>query len=426
MARTILHVDMDAFFASVEAREDPSLRGRPVVVGADPKAGEGRGVVAAASYAAREYGIHSAMPISEAYRRYPDAAYLRPRGELYSRVSRSVFEILERYTDLVEKLSIDEAFLDVTASRRLFGDGVEIARKIRREIREELELTASVGVAGSKFVAKVASDLDKPDGLVVVPEREAAEFLAPLEIERLWGAGPRAVERFQAIGVETIGDAAALDVETLVRTFGDKGGRRFHRLCRGVDDRPVRPERERKSLGKESTFAEDVEDRARVRRKLLALTEEVVRSLRAKGIAGTTVVLKLRWEGFETVTRQRTLERPVHTTEAAWPVVEELFEAADRPERRIRLVGVSMAGLVDEDRRQLSLFSDEEGERRDERVAAAVDAVTERYGNRSVTRAAVLQDRGSSGPRDAGVGADTEARAETTTDNDNRPEGKEG
>jgi nucleotidyltransferase/DNA polymerase involved in DNA repair len=398
MPRTILHVDMDAFFASVEEREDPSLRGRPVVVGADPDGGEGRGVVAAANYAAREHGIHSAQPISEAYRRCPDAAFLRPRGSLYAEVSRSVRDVMERYTDLVEPLSIDEAFLDVTASRRLFGDGPEIARRIKEAIRHEESLTASIGVATSKFVAKVASDLEKPDGLVVVPAGGERDFLAPLEVERLWGAGPKAVERFRRLGVATIGDVADLEPRRLVEAFGEARGRRFHELARGVDDRPVTPERERKSLGKEHTFGHDVEDRKRVRRRLLALCEDTALALRDRGLAGSTVTLKLRWEGFETVTRQTTLDRPVDTTDRIWAAARELLEKADRRSRKVRLVGVSLSGLVDRDGRQLSLFG-REGVARDEQVAAAVDRVAERFGRRSVTRAALLERDGETPAR---------------------------
>jgi len=322
-------------------------------------------VVAAASYEAREYGIHSAQPISEAYRRCPDAVFVRPRGSLYAEVSRSIFGILGSFTDQVEKLSIDEAFLDVTASRRLFGDGPEIARRIKERIRAEEELTASVGVAPSKFVAKVASDLEKPDGLVVVPPGEERAFLAPLEIERLWGAGPKAVERFRRLGVAT---------------------------ARGVDERPVTPDRERKSLGKERTFSEDVADRSRVRRELLALCEATALALRSKGLAGSTVTVKLRWEGFDTVTRQSTLERPIHTTEALWSAARELLERADRPARRVRLVGVSVSRLVPEDARQLSLFA--EGADSDaERVAHAVDELTDRFGRGALTRAALLDPR---------------------------------
>lgn len=391
MARTILHVDMDSFFASVEEREDPSLRGRPVIVGADPEGGDGRGVVAAANYRARDYGVHSAQPISEAYRRCPDAAFLRPRGSLYAEISRSVFEVLRRYTDQVEPLSIDEAFLDVTASRRLFGDGPEIARRVREEIREEVSLTASIGVATSKFVAKVASELEKPDGLVAVPAGRERDFLAPLEVERLWGAGPKAVERFRRLGVATIGDVADLEPRRLVEAFGEARGRRFHDLARGMDDRAVTPERDRKSLGKEHTFSRDVEDRHRIRRRLLALCQSVARALRHEGLAGSTVTVKLRWEGFETVTRQITLDGPVDTTDRLWPAASRLLASADRPERRVRLVGVSVSGLRGAGGKQLSLFSAGREEPR-RRVADAVDRLAERFGDGTVTRAEVLEE----------------------------------
>jgi len=389
-ARTILHVDMDAFFAAVEVRENPRLTGQPVVVGADPRGGRGRGVVAAASYEAREYGIHSAMPIAEAYRRCPNAAYLRPRGSLYGAVSRRIFAMLERYTELVEPLSIDEAFLDVTASEALFGDGAAIARAIKKEILEQESLSASVGVASSKFIAKLASDLRKPGGLVQVRPGSERRFLAPLEIERLWGAGPKTLERLHRLAIRTFGDMQRLELDELIRAFGKVNGLRFHRLCRGLDDRPVLPDRERKSLGKEITFETDLMDRRVVERTLLRLCEQVAAALRRKDLAGTTVTVKLRWQGFDTVTRQMTLARPVDTFEAIWPVAVRLLRVADRKKRRIRLVGVTLSGLHPSGAGQLSLF--EAGEDDDRRVASAIDALRLRFGRRAVTRAALLEE----------------------------------
>ena len=388
--RAILHVDMDAFYAAVEERENPTLRGRPVVVGSEPKEGRGRGVVATANYAARRYGIGSAMPISEAWRRCPQAVYLRPRMRLYADVSRRVRAIFERFTDLIEPISIDEAFLDVTASRRLYGDGPAIALRVKDMIRGEEELTASIGCAASKFVAKIASDLDKPDGLVVVEAGGEAEFLAPLPISRLWGAGPKALERFRRLGCATIGDAARMERDVLVRAFGDSMGDRFHRLSRGIDDRAVVPDHVRKSLGKETTFGEDVADRKVVERVLLDLTEQVAASLRRKCLAGATVTVKLRWEGFETVTRQRTLSEPVNTVERIWPVARELLRIADRPRLRVRLVGVTLSALDRSASGQEDMFVPDTGV--DTRVAKAVDALTERFGSGTVTRAALIEN----------------------------------
>lgn len=388
--RTILHVDMDAFFAAVEEREDPSLRGKPLVIGADPRAGAGRGVVSTANYEARKYGVVSAMPIGEAWRRCPHAVYLRPRGRLYGEVSRAIFGIFRRYTELVEGLSVDEAFLDVTASRRLFGDGPTIARSIKDAIRSEQSLTASVGVASSKYVAKVASDLDKPDGLVVVEPGSEVEFLAPLGIERLWGAGPKTQKALRSIGCRTIGDVAGLDPEVLRRRLGESTGRHFHRLSRGIDPRTVNPGHQRKSLGKERTFGEDVSDRRVVERRLFGLCEGVAASLRRKGLAGNTVTVKLRFQGFETLTRRQTLDAPVDTMETLWPAARELFRKADRPKQKIRLVGVTVSGF-DAAPPQLGLF-EAAGPDIDHRVAEVVDRLSERYGRGTLTRAVLLEE----------------------------------
>jgi nucleotidyltransferase/DNA polymerase involved in DNA repair len=394
-ARTILHVDMDAFFAAVEEREDPTLRGKPVVIGADPKGGKGRGVVSTANYAARKFGVGSAMPIGEAWRRCPHAVFLPPRGRLYGEASRAIFEIFEHYTELVEGLSVDEAFLDVTASRRLFGDGPTIAQTIKDEIRAKQSLTASVGVASSKYVAKVASDLEKPDGLVVVEPGSEAEFLAPLDIKRLWGAGPKGQQALRGLGCRTIGDVAALDAAILVRRFGEAGGMHFHRLSHGLDDRRVNPGHERKSLGKERTFGEDVSDRRVVERRLFGLCEGVAASLRRRKLAGSTVTVKLRFEGFETLTRRRTLDAPVDTLETLWPAARELFHDADRPGRKIRLIGVTVSGFESAPP-QLGLFEATAPDI-DHRVAEVVDRLSERYGRGTVTRAALLEEKKTDG-----------------------------
>ncbi len=399
--RTILHVDMDAFFAAIEIREDPSLEGRPVVIGSAPKQGKGRGVVSTANYEARKYGIRSAMPISQAWRRCPHAAYVRPRMSLYAEASERIFEIFQSYTDLVQGLSLDEAFLDVTASHDLFGDGPTIARAIRARIVEVERITASVGVASSKYVAKVASDLDKPDGLVVVPHGGEREFLAPLEISRLWGAGAVTQRKLGRMGLRTIGDVARLDLATLEAALGPAMGARFHNLANGLDYRPVRRGSIRKSLGKEITFGTDQDDRERVEHTLLGLCDGVARSLRKKSLAGRTVHLKLRWEGFETHTRQRTLDEPAATTEKIWPVARQLFRELDDRRRRVRLIGVSLTGFGEEAARQLTMFESGPGgedpvsepDDSDVRIAGALDALEDRFGRNSVTRAALLHGK---------------------------------
>jgi len=381
--RCILHVDLDAFFAAVEVRENPSFAGKPVVVGADPRGGRGRGVVAAANYEARRFGVHSALPISQAYRRCPHAVFVRPRGSLYAEVSERFMAILGEFTDLVQPLSIDEAFLDVTASLKLFGGGAAIARRIKDEVRKRERLTASIGVAPVKFVAKIASDLEKPDGLVVVEPGQVDAFLARVPIERLWGAGPRAVERFRRLGVATIGDVAALPLEKLIATFGEAGGRHFHALACGVDERPVDPEHARKSVGRETTFAEDVRDRPRVEAVLLNLLEEVAYRLRRKELAGSTVTVKLRTADFHTVTRQSGLEAPADTTEQMWPTVRELFRRADRTAQPIRLVGVAVSDF--DAPAQLALFAPA-GTEKGKRIANALDTVVDRFGGGVIRR----------------------------------------
>ncbi len=383
---------MDAFFAAVEAREDPAIAGRPIVVGADPRGGHGRGVVAACSYEARKFGIHSAMPISEAYRRCPDAVYLRPRMKLYAEISERIMAILEGYTELVERLSIDEAFLDVTASMRLFGDGASIARQIKEQVRKREQLTVSVGVAPNKFLAKLASDLEKPDGLVVVEPGKEREFLQPLPVERLWGVGPKTAGQLHGLGIHTIGDIAEFPLDRLERHLGHGHAEHLMRLSLGEDDRPVEVSHERKQISRETTFLTDTEDRDYVQRTLLGLTEEVSARLRRRGLAARTVTLKLRLAPFDTLTRRKTVEADLTTTEAIYPIALKLLEAADPGDRPIRLIGVGVASLHEHGSEpQLGLFDDS-------RVADVMDKISEKYGHDALKRARLLDNGGEEEP----------------------------
>ncbi len=387
--RAILHVDMDAFFAAVEQRDNPEYRGRPVIVGADPKEGRGRGVVAACSYEARAVGVHSALPISQAWRRCPGGVYLRPRLARYAEVSARVFAILERYTDLVEPLSIDEAFLDVTGSGRLFGDPEAIGRGIKAAIRGELGLVASVGVAPTKFAAKVASDLGKPDGFVVVPPGGVAAFLAPLPTGRLWGAGPETVARLARLGIRTMGELAGRRPADLVASLGPGAEGLWH-LAQGRDERPVEVDRGAKSVGAETTFEADVDDPGEVRLALLGLAERVARRLRRLGLRAGGVTLKFRYDSFETVTRSTALGTATDLAEDLHRALLELLGRVPWAGRRVRLVGVAAERLQPRGaRRQTALFGAEERERR-ERLARAADAVRAKHGADVLTRGALL------------------------------------
>ncbi len=382
--RAVLHVDMDAFYASVEERDRPELRGKPVVVGGTP---EGRGVVAAASYAARRFGVHSAMPAAQAVRLCPQAIFLRPRMDYYAEISREIRAIFGRYTPVVEPLSLDEAFLDVTASERLFGDAAAIARRIRTEVQDELGLIASVGVAPSKFVAKVASDLDKPDGLVVVGPDEVQGFLDPLPVSRLWGVGEAAGRTLETLGVHDIRSLRELPEEVLASHLG-KWGRRLAALARGIDDRPVVPDHAARSLSHETTFARDIEDPRALRGWLRELTGQVAWRLRRNTLAARTVQLKLRYAGFRTVTRAETLAEATDATLDIWRPARRLLERQlAREPGPVRLLGVGVSGIERAARRQLALFEDAHG-RRAREVDALVDAVSERFGGRAIGRGA--------------------------------------
>jgi DNA polymerase-4 len=382
----ILHVDLDAFFAAVEQRDRPELRGKPVIVGGDPTDRRyTRGVVSTASYEARKFGVHSAMPLRTAYQLCPQGIYLPVDGAKYQRVSREVMTVLRRFTPIVEQVSIDEAFLDVAGSEALFGPAPEIARRIKAEVLAAVSLTVSVGVATTRLVAKVASDLRKPDGLVVVPSGDEAAFLAPLEIRRLWGIGPKTAERLRGLGIATIGELATVPIETLTRVLGDHGAT-LHDRARGIDTEPVHGGGEAaKSVSHETTFAVDVTDPAEIERTLLALSEGVSARLRAAGVRAGTVAVKVRDSGFRTVTRQRALAETTDLTDPIWRTAVALA----RPEvrgKKIRLLGVAATQLGAPE--QTSMFDLVDGRAR--AVVEAADAVRRRYGDRAVTRASLL------------------------------------
>jgi DNA polymerase-4 len=383
---TILHVDLDAFFAAVEQRDRPELRGKPVIVGGgDPTA---RGVVSAASYEARTFGVHSAMPLRTALALCPHGVFLPVDGRRYQAASRAVMAILRRFTPLVEPISIDEAFLDVTGSRALFGDGPTIAAIIRANIRAEVGLVASVGVATTKLVAKIASDLRKPDGLVVVPPGDEAAFLAPLAIARLWGVGEKTEAALRELGVTTIGELAALPEDLLVRRFG-KHGASLGSRARGIDPDPVGGAEPARSISHEHTFDVDTSDSEVIERTLLAMADGVASRLRSSGLRAGTVQVKIRDSTFRTITRQRTLAVPTDLTDPIWQAALGLA----RPEVRgirVRLLGVTALHLGE--REQLGLFEDAPGagSERQRRATEAGDAIRRRYGPGAVTRARLL------------------------------------
>jgi DNA polymerase-4 len=394
MTRAIAHVDMDAFYASVEQRDRPELRGRPVIVGADPR---GRGVVSACSYEARVFGVHSAMPISRAARLCPQAAFLPVDMDKYVAVSRQIMAILDAFSPLVEAVSVDEAFIDLTGTTGLFGSPPEAALAIKRRIRDETGLTASAGVAANKFVAKVASDLRKPDGLVVVPPGTEVEFLAPLPVERLWGVGKVTAQALAALGIATIGQLQRLPPATLQARFGTHGAD-LRELAHGRDDRLVEPFAPPKSMGAETTFERDCRDRARLEETLRGHAERVARELRAERLAAARVTLKLRFDDFRTITRALTGEPTQDGLELYRRALALL--AREPLTQPIRLIGLSSSAFVPPGTGQLALL-DPNAVRR-ERLARAVDRITGRFGDDAIRPATLInrrrERRGPEGP----------------------------
>jgi DNA polymerase IV len=381
---------MDAFYAAIEQRDHPEFRGKPLVVGSPPNQ---RGVVATASYEARAFGIHSAMPSSEAGRRCPHAIFVPPNMALYEQVSASLFAIFERYTPFVEGLSIDEAFLDVAGSARLYGDGEEIARRIKADVRSELGLTCSVGVAPNKFLAKLGSELRKPDGLVVLPfDRQGIlDFLRPLPVTRLWGVGKVTRQAFDRASLFTIGDVQDASAAVLQNAVGPHAAAHLKALAFGEDPRAIELDVREKSISKEHTFLRDERSRSRIESVLFELVEEVARRLRADGRCASGGRLKLRWKDFATLTRQRAFARPTRVEDELHAMAQSLLREI-RLEQPVRLVGFGVYGLAEPERaQQLDLFdATTEVRTKKESLDRAVDEIRRSHGSAAIRRARSL------------------------------------
>lgn len=358
MQRTLFHVDMDAFYASVEQRREPKYKGKPVIVGSDPKQGRGRGVVAACSYEARQFGIHSAMPISQAWRACPEGVYLRPDFTAYREVSRRIREIFRAFTPLVEPISIDEAFLDVSRQVETARQALQLGARLKREIYQAEWLTASVGIAPCKLVAKIASDFRKPNGLHMVTPQEVQDFLDPLPTSRIWGVGPKTAQRLQKMGVDTILQLRSLEQERLTGMLG-KFGAQLYKLARGIDERPVVTQHETKSVSQETTFSQDESDAQVLEETLAKLGEKVAQRLRKSGLEGKTITLKLRYQDFTTITRQVSSRFPTAEAEVIVSTAIDLLRRYRQEGRAIRLIGVGLSNFENEEEgrpRQLRLF----------------------------------------------------------------------
>ena len=384
MRRTILHVDMDAFFASVEQRDNPAWLGKPVIVGAGPQE---RGVVAAASYEARKFGVHSAMPSRTAYKLCPHGIFVHPHLQKYSQASHQIMAILKDFTPFVQPLSIDEAFLDVTGSLQIFGDALTIAKRIKAAIHAQTGLTASVGVAPNKFLAKLGSDLNKPDGLTVITAENAIATLAPLPVAKIWGVGTVTAKRLNVLGLQTIGDIQRLPLDELRQHLGNLADH-LHALALGADDREVTTADESKSIGSEHTFAVDTANLAQIKQCLLEQCEEVGTRLRQEKVAARTVQLKLRYADFTTLTRRRTLPRPTQDEMLIYQITGQLLAAEEIAGKRIRLIGVCGSNLTQPEG-QSDLF-DRAGEKRT-RLASAIDVLRSKLGPGAIKRGTSLQ-----------------------------------
>jgi DNA polymerase IV len=385
----IVHLDLDAFYPSVEILDAPSLKGKPVIVGGSRQ----RGVVSSASYEARRYGVHSAQPMAVAMRLCPHGVFLPVRMERYREISEIVFDIFNRFTPLVEPLSLDEAFLDVTGSTRLFGTPVDIAVHIKHLVTEETGLTISAGVGPSKLIAKIASDLQKPDGLTVVPLEKVHQFLEPLPVEKLWGVGQATREQLLLLGVKTVGDLSRVPVAVLEKKLG-KQGVQLHFLSRGMDDRDVEPDQDTKSIGNEETYSDDILSLEIIKKELLALSIKVARRARSEGLAGRTITLKIKYHDFKQITRSITLPDTTDDGDELFRHCRSLLAKSDAGKKPVRLLGVSLSHFTAHTEvRQLTLFTDQSSVRKKKNLNRALDILSEKYGDEMVIPGTLIEKK---------------------------------
>jgi DNA polymerase-4 len=376
-----MHVDMDAFFAAIEQRDDPTLRGKPVVIGAQPG---GRGVVATCSYEARKFGIRSAMPINEAHRRCPGAVYLRPDMQRYAAESRAIMQALENISPVVEPVSIDEAFIDITGLEKLLGTAKQIARTTKQRIFEAVRLTASVGIGPNRLIAKLASDYRKPDGITIVEPHQVLDFLGPMPIRNLRGIGDKTAERIERLGFHTVADLRRCPHESLTAHFGPKGADLLYNQSRGVGSDVVGDDGQRKSISRETTFSEDIRDQKVLHNVLLDLAADVGHQTRAEGLAGRVVTLKIRFTGFETHTRRQTLDNPTNHDKVIFRTAVELAKKRSFQNKAVRLIGVGLSGWNTDETQQMDLFDTEADGEKDKKLYATLDEIKNRWGKKSL------------------------------------------
>jgi len=387
-SKHIIHLDMDAFYPSVEVLDNPALKGKPVIVGGSKE----RGVVSSASYEARKFGIHSAQPIAKAKRLCPGGIFLPVRMSRYQEISKQVFGIFHRFTPLVEPISIDEAFLDVTDSIRLFGQPGNIAKKIKQIILTETGLTISAGVAPSKFVAKIASDIDKPDGLTVVHPDDVRDFLDPLPVKKMWGVGKVSQRLLSRLNIHNFRDLRQTPVKVLEKKFG-KHGVKIHLLAMGVDERDVIPDHDVKSIGHEQTFLQDIISLDTVQKELLALGSKVARRMRQKGLKGKTITLKVKYSDFVQITRSVTLPKSIDDGSEIYSVACRLLKKTGVTKKPVRLLGISLSQLSCLGTgTQLSLFDQDRSSQERQRLNTVLDSLYEKYGDKSVVPGTLLKD----------------------------------